>query len=71
MVDMLNEYEKSCLVLASDGLFEVLDNEEIGKEVLISREKKLSAEEVAKKLCNLALKKGSFDNISVIIVFFD
>ena len=59
------------LILASDGLFEVMDSEEVGLDLLLMREKGLSASDAAKKICNIALEKGSKDNISAVIVYFN
>jgi len=58
------------LILASDGLFEVMDNEEVGLDVLLMRERGLSASDAAKKICSIALEKGS-KNISTMIVYFN
>jgi serine/threonine protein phosphatase PrpC len=55
------------IVLACDGLWDVLTNEEVVNFILTnSQSKKI----VAKKLVEYALKKGSTDNITVIVVFF-
>lgn len=56
------------LVLACDGLFEVMSSEEVGREVVLMRKAGYKADEVAKNLCGQALKKGSYDNISVIVL---
>ncbi|KAL7490513.1 hypothetical protein ACHAWT_000288 [Skeletonema menzelii] len=56
------------LVLACDGLLEVMSSEEIGREVVLMRKAGYKADEVAKNLCGQALKKGSYDNISVIVL---
>jgi serine/threonine protein phosphatase PrpC len=59
------------LVLACDGLLEVMSSEEVGREVVLMRKAGYKADEVAKNLCGQALKKGSYDNISVIVVHLD
>lgn len=70
--EMLAEREFGCvLILATDGLFEVIDNEEAGRDVLKWREAGLSAEEVAKRLCLEAVDKGSPDNVSAVILYLD
>jgi len=56
------------LVLACDGLLEVMSSEEVGREVVLMRKAGYKADEVAKNLCGQALKKGSYDNISVIVL---
>lgn len=60
---------ESILVNASDGLFEVMDNEEVGKNVVQFRAQGNSAGDAAKKLCSLAVEKGTSDNVSVIVVY--
>lgn len=59
------------LVLACDGLFEVMSNEEVGREVVRLRQEGYKAGDVAKNLCGQALKKGSYDNLSVLVVYLD
>jgi serine/threonine protein phosphatase PrpC len=59
------------LVLATDGFWEVIDSEEATKLIvqINKQQSKMSASEIAKYLCTLAIQKGSSDNVSVIIVF--
>lgn len=57
------------IVLASDGLYEVMDNDEVGRYITGFREKGLSADQSARKLCNLALEKGACDNVSVVAIY--
>ena len=60
---MLTTKDKFC-VIASDGIWDEIDNEqafEIAKDCD-------NAEELAKKLMNTAIAKGSSDNISVIVI---
>lgn len=56
------------IIMASDGLWDVLSNQEAVDFVLseLALKTKLS---IAKKLAKLAFDKGSQDNISVIIIF--
>lgn len=68
--DDVREGESGIIVAASDGLFEVMDSEEVGREMLKMREYGLSAGEAAKKICEKALKKGSYDNVSAVVVYF-
>jgi protein phosphatase PTC1 len=65
------------IVLACDGLWDVLSNDEVVNFILItSYDQSLTKRivdnnvNVAKKLAEYALTKGSTDNISVIIAFF-
>ncbi|EYU21346.1 hypothetical protein MIMGU_mgv1a006033mg [Erythranthe guttata] len=78
--------EDECLVLATDGLWDVMTNEEVcevaRKRILIWHKKNgtnypladrgrgvdLAAQAAADYLSNLAIQKGSKDNISIIVV---
>ncbi|KAG5030139.1 hypothetical protein AAZX31_05G212300 [Glycine max] len=69
--------EDECLVLASDGLWDVMTNEEVGevaRHILRRRRRSLSMEEaspaqvVADSLTEIALGRNSKDNISIIVV---
>ncbi|KAL0415074.1 UNVERIFIED_CONTAM: protein phosphatase 2C 16 [Sesamum latifolium] len=77
--------EDECLVLASDGLWDIMTNEEVcevaRKRILLWHKKNatnpladrgqgvdLAAQAAADYLSNLALQKGSKDNISIIVV---
>lgn len=64
-----SERKDASVILASDGLFEVIDNELVAKIVTSSRNEGLTANEVTKRLCNEAIRKGSSDNISVIVIY--
>jgi len=57
------------VVIATDGLFEVMDNDEVGRDVVQFRAQGDSAGDAAKKLCSLALEKGGSDNVSVVVVY--
>ena len=67
--EMLAERELCSVLLASDGLFEVIDNEQAGRDVIKWREAGLKAEEVAQKMCRKAVELGSPDNVSVIVMY--
>ncbi|XP_053203720.1 protein phosphatase 1L-like [Panonychus citri] len=76
----LNHVKPSFMILASDGLWDTFTNEEaaefvrINLEMLQKRSWKSSnsiAQELAKSLVHQSYKKGSLDNITVIIVLFD
>ncbi|KAL0354520.1 UNVERIFIED_CONTAM: protein phosphatase 2C 16 [Sesamum radiatum] len=77
--------EDECLVLASDGLWDIMTNEEVcevaRKRILLWHKKNAmnpladrgqgvdpAAQAAADYLSNLALQKGSKDNISIIVV---
>ncbi|KAL7539257.1 hypothetical protein ACHAXR_010751 [Thalassiosira sp. AJA248-18] len=67
--EMLAERELCSVALASDGLFEVIDNEQAGRYVIEWREAGLSADEVAQKMCRKAVELGSPDNVSVVVLY--
>ena len=54
------------LVLASDGLWDVLRNDEVGKFVMGYKDKKFS--NVARDLCFEAIILGSTDNVTVQVI---
>lgn len=63
------------IVLACDGLWDVLSNTDVVNFVISSCydqniQKLKKCPNVAKQLTELALKKGSTDNVSVIVIFF-
>ena len=59
------------LIIGCDGLWDVFTNQQAANFVLQNMNKfNLQSNRLAKLLANQAIKKGSTDNISVIIVFF-
>ncbi len=58
--------EDEYLVLASDGLWDVLKNEEVGKMVYNFANKDFLNS--AKHLCSEALIAGSTDNITTVVI---
>mgnify|MGYP003686619041 FL=1 len=54
------------LVLGCDGLYDCLSNQEIVHFVMRNR-----SSDAAEKLANHAIKSGSTDNVSVIVIFFE
>ena len=69
--------EDECLILASDGLWDVMTNEEAGevaRRLLRRRRRSLMtdgvspAQAVANNLTEIAIGRNSSDNISIIIV---
>ena len=63
--------DNCAVVLACDGLFEVMSNEEVGREVVRMRRARYNPGDIAKNLCGQALKKGSYDNLSVVVIYLD
>ena len=55
-------YQDIFIVLASDGLWDVVEENEL------KAYEHLNANEIAKKLVELALERGSKDNISVLVI---
>lgn len=71
LTELIRERSNTMMIIASDGLFERLDNELVGKEAVRMRKDGLSAKDTAKQLCSLALDKNTSDNVSAVVVFFD
>ncbi len=71
LTEMFAEREQACIIIASDGLFEVIDNEECGRYAVKCREEGLEASLTAKQLTKLAIEKGSPDNVSCVVVYID
>ncbi len=57
----------SCVILASDGIWDVVDNQEAINIVA----KYEDAEAAAKALATYAYERGSYDNISCVVCLFD
>jgi serine/threonine protein phosphatase PrpC len=59
------------LFIATDGFWEVIDSQEAAMILhRLRKHEKLSASEAAKKLCSLALQKGTSDNVSTVALYF-
>jgi len=71
LADLASTTTYGMIIQASDGLFEVLDNEEVVREAVDMRKKGLSATDCAHYLCDLAKKKGTSDNVTVTIVYLE
>jgi serine/threonine protein phosphatase PrpC len=56
------------IIMASDGLWDVLSNQDVVDFILFELAKKTKSS-IAKKLVKHAFDKGSQDNITVIIIF--
>jgi len=61
-----------CLVVASDGIWDVFSNEECGVliDTLVVREGESDAGLIAEEVLDVALTKGSRDNMSICVVPF-
>jgi serine/threonine protein phosphatase PrpC len=60
----------STLILACDGLYDVASTNQVGRTVNAALDKDLSAETIATVLAQKALKAGSRDNVSTLVVLF-
>jgi len=69
--EMATMRSNGIILQASDGLFEVMDNEEVAREVVKMRKSGMDAKLCAKTLCDIAVRKCSSDNVSVNVVFVD
>lgn len=74
---MTRSEEDECLILASDGLWDVMSNDEVGEVArrLLRRMRRSvisgnvsPAQGVAENLTQLAIGRNSSDNISIIVV---
>jgi len=63
--------EDQVLIVACDGIWDVMTNEQAVSFVLRCARSGNSPAEIAEKLIDLCLKRGSTDNMSAIIVLFD
>jgi serine/threonine protein phosphatase PrpC len=57
------------LVSASDGLWEVMDSDEVALDLYKMRKQGLNARDAARELCSMAFQKGTADNVSVVVVY--
>lgn len=57
-------------IIASDGLWDVISGEEVVGRIKKSFGEGKSATETAEQLCDLALKLGSSDNVTIVIIQF-
>ena len=67
----LAERENGIIFIASDGIFEVIDNEEVGRDIISMRESGMSAADAAKTICGMAIDKGTYDNVSAVVVYLE
>jgi len=61
----------NCLILACDGLWDVVTNETAVKFVGRRLTEGIPVAKIAHQLVDYALDKRSFDNVSVLIVVFE
>ena len=57
------------LMSATDGLWEVMDSEEVASILHKMKQQGLNARDAARSLCSMAVKKGTTDNVSVVVVY--
>jgi len=57
------------LVSASDGLWEVMDSDEVAIDINKMRAQGMTAKDTARTLCSMAIKKGTSDNVSTVVIF--
>lgn len=58
------------VILACDGVWDVLSNKAAVSLVRKAVRQGQTAEQAAESLCKRALKQGSMDNISVVVIVF-
>ena len=66
----IDDSQQEFMIIATDGLWDVFDNNEAVNIVGKAIKKGDDLTEIAKTLCNMAEKKGSTDNTTVTIVKF-
>jgi serine/threonine protein phosphatase PrpC len=58
------------LISASDGLWDVMDSNEVANDLYKMRvQEKLPARDAARAICSMALRKGTSDNVSAVVVY--
>ena len=67
----LSHLDDDFLILACDGVWDVLTYQHATELVGTSRDDGCSPEECARTLVQTALNKGSKDNITAVIIFFN
>lgn len=65
VVEKRIESDDEYLVLASDGLWDVMENEEVARLVLSNSQDFLT---LGKKLCSEAIVLGSTDNVTALVI---
>ena len=59
------------ILLATDGLWDVMDSQEAVSFILSLRDAKLSRKRIATQVVEEALRRGTFDNVTVVIIWLD
>ncbi|KAK4537783.1 hypothetical protein CDCA_CDCA14G3808 [Cyanidium caldarium] len=67
-VHAIDEHTDTHVVLACDGLFDVMSDEEVAECILASAEARVDAQLAAEQLVARALHQGSTDNVSCMVV---
>lgn len=71
-VNVMQAESRTTLLVATDGLWEVMDTEQVAKILTKLRfRERLSAGDAAKSLCSVAIEKGSLDNVSAVVVYLE
>ena len=60
--------ETKYIVMACDGLWDIIESEDLGKVIKTILKKNNNPDNLAVELANWALDKGSTDNVSVIVI---
>ena len=69
-VSCLSVKSGEILMSATDGLWNVMDSDEVGNDLFKMRNKhNMSAQDAARTLCSMALRKGTSDNVSAVVVY--
>lgn len=58
------------IAIGTDGLFDVMSDHEVAGQIVNMIKNQVPASVTAKELYHMALKKGSSDNISIIVIYF-
>lgn len=69
-ISQLPVQEGDILISATDGLWNVMDSNEVAIDLHKMRtQNKMSAHDAARTLCSMALRKGTPDNVSAVVVY--
>jgi len=69
-VSILSVHSREILISATDGLWDVMDSSEVAIDLYKMRvQERMSARDAARALCAMAIRKGSSDNVSAVVVF--
>jgi serine/threonine protein phosphatase PrpC len=63
--------EDSFILLATDGLWDVMDSQEAVTFIQSRRHAKLSRKRIATQVVEEALRRGTYDNVTVVIIWLD